>query len=41
MFWKLSDTPVPQNNIFQEEEEDNKENWVAYKMLRFVIVHSN
>lgn len=34
VFWKLSDTPVPQNNIFQEEEEDNKENWVAYKMLR-------
>lgn len=34
VFWKLSDTPVPQNNIFQEDEEDNKENWVAYKMLR-------
>lgn len=34
VFWKLSDTPVPQNNIFNEDEEDNKENWTAYKMLR-------
>ncbi|VDI38219.1 chromatin assembly factor 1 subunit B [Mytilus galloprovincialis] len=34
VFWKLSDVPVPQNNIFNEDEEDNKENWTPFKMLR-------
>ncbi|XP_067676573.1 chromatin assembly factor 1 subunit B-like [Haliotis asinina] len=34
LFWRLSDTPTPANNIFQEEDEDNKETWVASTTLR-------
>ncbi|XP_021360703.1 chromatin assembly factor 1 subunit B-like [Mizuhopecten yessoensis] len=34
IFWKLSDQSTPANSIFQEEEEDNKENWVTHKVLR-------
>ncbi|ESP03126.1 hypothetical protein LOTGIDRAFT_137905 [Lottia gigantea] len=34
ILWKLSDTPTPSNNIFQEEDADNKETWVTHKMLR-------
>ncbi|XP_050390036.1 chromatin assembly factor 1 subunit B [Patella vulgata] len=34
ILWKLSDTPTPVNNIFQDEDEDNKETWVTQKVLR-------
>lgn len=34
IFWKFSDQSTPANSIFQEEEEDNKENWVTHKVLR-------
>ncbi|KAJ8314824.1 hypothetical protein KUTeg_006974, partial [Tegillarca granosa] len=34
MIWKLSDVSTPVNNIFQEDEEDNKETWVTFKVLR-------
>ncbi|XP_060565552.1 chromatin assembly factor 1 subunit B-like [Ruditapes philippinarum] len=33
IFWKLSETSSI-NNIFQEDEEDNKENWAMLKVLR-------
>ncbi|XP_053396041.1 chromatin assembly factor 1 subunit B-like [Mercenaria mercenaria] len=33
IFWKLSET-CSVNNIFQEDEEDNKENWGMLKVLR-------
>ena len=34
LLWKLSDVPVPANNIFSEEDTDNKETWVVHKTLR-------
>ncbi|KAL5010500.1 hypothetical protein ScPMuIL_012805 [Solemya velum] len=34
VFWKLNESTLPANNIFQEEDEENKENWVAGRMLR-------
>ncbi|CAH1799444.1 unnamed protein product [Owenia fusiformis] len=34
MLWKLNDTLVPVNNIFQEEEAENKEIWSTFKVLR-------
>ncbi|WAR09325.1 CAF1B-like protein [Mya arenaria] len=34
IFWKLSETEAPSVNIFQEDEEDNKENWCMLKILR-------
>lgn len=34
LLWKLSDVPIPANNIFQEEDSDNKETWVVTKSLR-------
>jgi len=34
IFWKLSETETPSVNIFQEDEEDNKENWCMHKCLR-------
>lgn len=37
LLWKLSDVPTPVNNIFQEEDADNKETWVVSKTLRSVM----
>ncbi|KAK3585670.1 hypothetical protein CHS0354_020236 [Potamilus streckersoni] len=34
VFWKLSDSQATGNNIFQEEDEDNKESWITQKVLR-------
>jgi len=36
LLWKMNDNPPPANNIFQDEEEDNKETWTVFKVLRFV-----
>ena len=36
MLWKRNDMPAS-NNIFQgDEDEENKENWSVYKVLRSV-----
>lgn len=32
--WKLSDVVTPANNIFSDEDADNKETWVIHKTLR-------
>uniref|UniRef100_K1Q3I7 Chromatin assembly factor 1 subunit B n=1 Tax=Magallana gigas TaxID=29159 RepID=K1Q3I7_MAGGI len=34
IIWKLSDASVNPGNLFQDEDEDNKENWVACKIFR-------
>ncbi|KAK7107539.1 chromatin assembly factor 1 subunit B-like [Littorina saxatilis] len=34
LLWKLNDVPTPANNIFSDEDADNKESWVVYKSLR-------
>lgn len=34
LLWKLSDVPTTSNNIFQDEDADNKETWVIHKSLR-------
>lgn len=37
IFWHLSDSNSNIVNIFQEDEEDNKENWTMLKVLRCVL----
>nr|XP_022291459.1 chromatin assembly factor 1 subunit B-like isoform X1 [Crassostrea virginica] len=34
IIWKLSDSSVNPGNLFQDEDEDNKENWVTCKIFR-------
>ncbi|XP_064618351.1 chromatin assembly factor 1 subunit B-like [Liolophura sinensis] len=34
ILWKLNDSTPPAGNIFQEDEEDNKETWSTVKILR-------
>ena len=34
MIWRLNESAPPANNIFAEEEEDNKETWNVVKTLR-------
>nr|KAG5708963.1 hypothetical protein BaRGS_009372 [Batillaria attramentaria] len=36
----LSEVPTPANNIFQDEDADNKEMWVVYKTLRSCRIYS-
>jgi len=34
LLWKQSTTPTPASNLFQEEDEENKETWNVVKSLR-------
>ena len=34
MIWKLNESAPPPNNIFAEDEQDNKESWSLFKILR-------
>ena len=34
MFWKLSETSTNPGNLFEEDEMENKENWVVSNVLR-------
>jgi len=35
ILWRLNDTP-PSANLLQDDEEENRESWTAFKVLRFV-----
>jgi len=35
ILWRLSDTP-PSANLLQDDEEENRESWTAFKVLRCV-----
>ena len=37
ILWRLSDTP-PSANLLQDDEEENRESWTAFKVLRFVLM---
>ena len=36
MLWNRS-TASASNNLFQEDEEENRETWTCYKVLRWVL----
>jgi len=34
ILWRLSDMP-PSSNLLQDDEEENRESWTAFKVLRY------
>ena len=37
ILWRRNENPTPASSIFADEEEENKESWSVYKILRFVL----